>query len=440
MRWARARWSPALASLPGRALAQAAPYRAHGVRFPVRRQRRQQHGRALRRLRQLRGRPSERRQRRGARERRAAPIAPSNLTRKFGLHPQLAPLVPLFEQRKLAVVCNTGTLVAPDHQGATTRQPTIARATCSRTATSISRPRRDSRRADAQRLGRPLDRRRRRGQCGRRRARHGVARRRCALHHRRHVVAGGAVAVWLARPQRGSDIADWNHPPAGDDADPRRGSRQRARRAGAGGDGACGAQQRSARRRADGCERRDRRCVRRCQQRTRRPALPGGEAHRRARSLGVARQGFFYVDGRVRHAQRAAQRPGEPVQRAGACARRIPARARRARGGRPGHDVHAVRLQPHVPHQRQCRHRSRVGRSAAGDGRRGEGRRVLRKFPDLTMGGPDDASDYGAWIPTTSFDQYGATIARWFGVPAASLASVFPALAAFPSADVGFLG
>ena len=40
-------------------------------------------------------------------------ISPSNLTRKFGLHPNLAPLVPLFEQRKLAVVCNTGTLVAP---------------------------------------------------------------------------------------------------------------------------------------------------------------------------------------------------------------------------------------------------------------------------------------------------------------------------------------
>ena len=61
------------------------------------------------------------------------------------------------------------------------------------------------------------------------------------------------------------------------------------------------------------------------------------------------------------------------------------------------------------------------------------------RFPDLTMGGPDDASDYGAWIPTTSFDQYGATLARWFGVPAASLTQVFPALAAFPTQDVGFL-
>ena len=61
-------------------------------------------------------------------------------------------------------------------------------------------------------------------------------------------------------------------------------------------------------------------------------------------------------------------------------------------------------------------------------------------YPDLTMAGPDDASDYVAWIPTTSFDQYGATIAKWFGVPVASLANVFPALGAFPNADVGFLG
>ena len=62
------------------------------------------------------------------------------------------------------------------------------------------------------------------------------------------------------------------------------------------------------------------------------------------------------------------------------------------------------------------------------------------QFPNLAMGGPDDASDYGAWIPTTSFDQYGATLARWFGVPLASLTKVFPALSAFPIQDVGFLG
>lgn len=60
-------------------------------------------------------------------------------------------------------------------------------------------------------------------------------------------------------------------------------------------------------------------------------------------------------------------------------------------------------------------------------------------YPDLTMGGPDDASDYGAWIPTTSFDQYGATLAQWFGVQDAALGTVFPNLAAFSVRNVGFM-
>jgi len=61
------------------------------------------------------------------------------------------------------------------------------------------------------------------------------------------------------------------------------------------------------------------------------------------------------------------------------------------------------------------------------------------QYPNLAMGGLDDASDNGAWIPTTSFDQYGATLARWFGVPVAALTQVFPSLSAFPTQDVGFL-
>jgi uncharacterized protein (DUF1501 family) len=61
-------------------------------------------------------------------------------------------------------------------------------------------------------------------------------------------------------------------------------------------------------------------------------------------------------------------------------------------------------------------------------------------FPTLALGGPDDASNRGVLIPTTSMEQYGATMAKWFGVGPASLAQVFPNLANFPTSDIGFMG
>jgi uncharacterized protein (DUF1501 family) len=60
-------------------------------------------------------------------------------------------------------------------------------------------------------------------------------------------------------------------------------------------------------------------------------------------------------------------------------------------------------------------------------------------FPSLVLDGPDDAGTEGQWIPTTSLDQFGATLARWFGVPTAALTDIFPNVTAFASADLGFL-
>jgi uncharacterized protein (DUF1501 family) len=61
------------------------------------------------------------------------------------------------------------------------------------------------------------------------------------------------------------------------------------------------------------------------------------------------------------------------------------------------------------------------------------------QFPTQALGGPDDATSRGVWIPTTSLDQYGATLAKWFGVSAAQLPPVFPNLANFGGAGPAFL-
>ena len=63
-------------------------------------------------------------------------------------------------------------------------------------------------------------------------------------------------------------------------------------------------------------------------------------------------------------------------------------------------------------------------------------------FPTLRLGdnnGPDDADTRGRWIPTTSVEQYAATLASWYGLPQSDFPAVFPLLDRFPSANMGFM-
>jgi uncharacterized protein (DUF1501 family) len=68
------------------------------------------------------------------------------------------------------------------------------------------------------------------------------------------------------------------------------------------------------------------------------------------------------------------------------------------------------------------------------------GGRFYGTYPTLGLTSPDDdGGGRGRWIPTTSIDQYGATLAAWYGLPANLLTAVFPNLSKFANQNLGFL-
>jgi uncharacterized protein (DUF1501 family) len=60
-------------------------------------------------------------------------------------------------------------------------------------------------------------------------------------------------------------------------------------------------------------------------------------------------------------------------------------------------------------------------------------------FPLHVLNGPDDAGNRGSWIPTTSLDQYAATLGGWFGASDADLQATFPNLHNFAPQRLGFV-
>lgn len=60
-------------------------------------------------------------------------------------------------------------------------------------------------------------------------------------------------------------------------------------------------------------------------------------------------------------------------------------------------------------------------------------------LPVQALNGPDDLGNAGRWIPTTSLEQYGATLVRWLGLPESDLPYVFPNIGAFGNTNMGFM-
>lgn len=67
-----------------------------------------------------------------------------------------------------------------------------------------------------------------------------------------------------------------------------------------------------------------------------------------------------------------------------------------------------------------------------------QGGEIYGRMPSLAVGGSDDVGR-GRWIPTTSVDEYNATLATWFGVSAGNLATVLPNIGRFAQPNLGFM-
>ncbi|MDB6138481.1 MAG: hypothetical protein JWO94_1553 [Verrucomicrobiaceae bacterium] len=68
------------------------------------------------------------------------------------------------------------------------------------------------------------------------------------------------------------------------------------------------------------------------------------------------------------------------------------------------------------------------------------GQKVYGTFPDPDITHPGNPNDTGRgrWIPTTSVDQYAATMAKWFGLSDSQIRDVFPSIVNF-NANLGFM-
>jgi uncharacterized protein (DUF1501 family) len=67
-----------------------------------------------------------------------------------------------------------------------------------------------------------------------------------------------------------------------------------------------------------------------------------------------------------------------------------------------------------------------------------KGGSIYGSFPTIAFNTPEDLGS-GRLLPTTSVDQYAATLAKWFGVADTDMASVLPNVGNFATRDLGFM-
>ncbi|MCU6498263.1 DUF1501 domain-containing protein [Rugamonas sp. A1-17] len=68
-----------------------------------------------------------------------------------------------------------------------------------------------------------------------------------------------------------------------------------------------------------------------------------------------------------------------------------------------------------------------------------KGKEIYGSMPVTGLGHDLDVGS-GSLLPTTSVDQYGATLASWFGLSASQIADVFPNIGNFSIRNLGFMG
>ena len=67
-----------------------------------------------------------------------------------------------------------------------------------------------------------------------------------------------------------------------------------------------------------------------------------------------------------------------------------------------------------------------------------KGKQIYGKSPVYANNGPDDVGQ-GRLLPTTSVDQYAATLASWFGVTDSQMPTVLPSIANYSTKNLGFV-